>query len=191
MLPRTVQRHTPLRVPLTILYPGIDPAYLPIAETLARTLEHRVGAYPEVVADTTLMPTRSSPLPQSYRDHTLIVLGNLGTNRAILPLYARYLCATDATYPGGDGYDLRTIVNPYGTRSNVILAGGSTLRGVTRAVERLSVRIANQQDEDIPFLLEVELAPDLARALAQWPDAPLDAPIPTVEDSMRKTHALT
>jgi len=105
-------------------------------------------------------------------------------------LYANYYCATDATYPGGDGYDLRTIVNPYGTGENVVLAGGSTLGGVQRAVERLIEHIAEageSRELTLPFLLEVELAPHLARMLAEWPEAPLDAPLPTRQEGVRKS----
>ncbi len=99
-----------------------------------------------------------------------MLLGCLNTNRALQPLYADYLCSTDATYPGGDGYDLRTLVNPYGTGANVILAGGSNLRGVERAVERLLAAIAAADASvSVPFLFQVEVEPALAARLADWP----------------------
>ena len=84
------------------------------------------------------------------------MLGNLNTNRTLQPLYANYLCSTDATYPGGDGFDLRTIVNPYGTGTNMILAGGSNLSGVERAVAKLIVSLKSLPAGDaLPFLFEV------------------------------------
>ncbi|MEO8395691.1 MAG: hypothetical protein ABI700_22040, partial [Chloroflexota bacterium] len=185
VLPRTIQRDTPL-IDTTIVYPAADPAYRALAQTLANTIQQTVGAAPDLHADRDLMPSNSTPLPNSYRQHALILLGNLNTNRALLPLYARYYCATDATYPGGDGYDLRTIVNPYGTGANIILAGGSSFQGVQRAVERLISHITTSNGR-LPFLLDVELDPALAQSLAEWPDAPLKV---ALEQGIRKTHQL-
>ena len=195
MLPRTVNRSTLLggrgRCETTILYPASDPVYAGLAETLAAVIARRCGAPPEMAADRTVMPLVSTPLPDHYRRRPLILLGNLNTNRALIPHYANYYCATDATYPGGDGYELRTLVNPYGTGANVILAGGSTPRGVQRAVERLIAHVEEAGDaaEEVllPFLLEVELEPELARTLAGWSEAPLDAPLPNIVDGIRKS----
>lgn len=193
MLPRTVERSTPLgedrRCGATVLYPASDPVYARLAETLAAAIARRCGAPPEVVTDRAAMSSVSTPLPDHFRRRPLILLGNLNTNRALIPLYANYYCATDAVYPGGDGYDLRTIVNPYGTRANVILAGGSTSRGVERAVERLIAHVdaaGAAGSAVLPFLLDVDLEPELARALAGWSEAPLDAPLPNIVDGVRK-----
>ena len=175
LLPRTVNRATTLAAAPAIIYPAVAPAYRVLAEQLAAALTARGARAVECATDLALMPERSTPLPAACRARPLILLGNLNTNCALLPLYADYLCSTDATYPGGDGYDLRTIVNPYGTGTNVILAGGSTLRGVTRAVEKLLAALASTDASlALPFLLEVELAPALAANLAAWPFTPLD-----------------
>lgn len=175
--PRVVNRTTALARDVAVIYPAQDPAYARLAESIAAALVARGAARPELVTDLALMPERSTPLPAAYRHRPLILLGCLNTNHALLPLYADFLCSTDATYPGGDGYDLRTIVNPYGTGTNVILAGGSNLRGVTRAVEKFLGVIAALPATDstltAPFLLAVELAPALAADLAAWPYTPL------------------
>jgi hypothetical protein len=170
LLPRTVTRTTALGRNAAIIYPAADPRYRALAEFLAKAITARGAAALECVADTTLIPTRRTPLPAAYRSRPLILLGNLNTNRVLQPLYADFLCSTDATYPGGDGFDLRTLVNPYGTGANLILAGGSSLRGVERAIERLLAAItAADPALTLPFLFEVELAPGLAAQLASWP----------------------
>ncbi len=170
VLPRSPHRSTPLGLGAAIIYPAIHPRYRALADELAAAITARGGTVPECIADTTLIPNRSTPLPADYRQRPLILLGNLNTNGVLLPLYADYLCSADATYPGGDGYDLRTIVNPYGTGTNVILAGGSSLRGVERAVERLVAAIgATDAAVNLPFLLQVEVEPALAHQLATWP----------------------
>lgn len=173
LLPRTVNRSTSLLREVVVIYPATDPQYGVLAEKVVAALAVRGAGAIECIADLALMPERSTPLPAAYRVRPLIVLGSLNTNRTLQPLYADYLCSTDATYPGGDGYDLRTIVNPYGTGTNVILAGGSTLTGVVRAVGKLLAALAAAPSLTLPFLLAVELAPGLAADLAAWPYTPL------------------
>lgn len=174
LLPRVIHRHTSL-IESAIIYPATDPCYEKLAESMAEAIAASGIPKPECITDLSLMPERSTPLPAAYRAKTLIVLGNLNTNRTLQPLYADYLCSTDATYPGGDGYDLRTIVNPYGMGTNLILVGGSSRRGVERAAEQLIAAIAaGDPAKGLPYLFEVELEPTLAAQLASWPYTPLE-----------------
>ncbi|MBN1349812.1 hypothetical protein JXJ21_10415 [candidate division KSB1 bacterium] len=193
MLSRTIVRSTSIsrngETDAVIIFPMQFPEYKQLAETLAIAIEKRSGARPDCISSSEIFTARDTRLPERYRRHPLILIGNLNNNPALTPLYARFYCATDSTYPGSDGYDLRTLVNPYGTGSNVILAGGSTLRGCQRAVERLISHIddANGQDElTLPFLLDVEIEPNLKQMLIDWPEAPPDAALPKVEDGMKK-----
>ncbi|MCS7221512.1 MAG: hypothetical protein RML36_10900 [Anaerolineae bacterium] len=193
MLPRTVQRTTPLvrqgRSEGIIVYPDQDSAYRELARELAAAVARRTRVELRCLADAEIISQRGVPLPSSYRRRPLILLGNLNTNRVLLPLYARYYCATDATYPGGSGYDLRTLLNPYGTGVNWILAGGSTLAGMARAVERLIEYIDRSGAPGelvLPCMLEVDLEPALARRLAQWPETPLNAPLPQTPAELLK-----
>lgn len=184
LLPRVIHRHTSL-VDTAIIYPAEEPRYRELAEMIAKAIIARGGNTPQCVADTTLIPERSTPLPDKYRSKSLVVLGSLNTNRTLQPLYANFLCATDAGYPGGDGYDLRTIVNPYGTGSNVILVGGSTLRGVERATDSLLAQISQTEETTaLSYLFKVELEPSLAADLFAWPLSQLDDIIDY--DEMRK-----
>lgn len=193
MLPRIVERSTPLvaggHSRAAIVYPSGDAAYRQLAEGLADAIESASGSRPELADAAALMPDRNTPLPDRYRKRPLILLGNINTNQAFVTLYANLLCATDAIYPGASGYDLRTVVNPYGTGENMILAGGSTLQGVRRAVERLtdSIRTHGQHGElRIPFLLDVELDAALLREFEDWPETPLGVPLPSMVEGMAK-----
>jgi hypothetical protein len=193
MLPHSISRTTSLvkngNCEATIIYPGQGAAYAALAEQVAVAIEQRCGARPTAFADTSLIPTRSTPLPDSFRQRPLILLGNLNINRTFARHYANYYCPDDATYPGGDGYDLRSLINPYGTGSNVVVAGGSSLRGVERAVEKLIAQIDQHGKPGelmLPFILEIELEPGLARALAEWPDTPLNATLPSIEEGQRR-----
>lgn len=185
VLPRNLRRTLDLKrsdvSSVGIIYPAAAPVYRALAERLAAAVARLTGTPPALASDTELMPTRSTPLPASWRERELILLGNLNTNRALQPLYANFVVSTDATYPGGNGYDLRTLVNPFATGANAVLAGGSSLAGVTRAVDRLLAQLAalaaspvTSAAAQLPFLLDVELEPALAAQLAAWPYTPLD-----------------
>ena len=185
MLPRTVQRETPVigqdNRPGAIIYPSGVEAYHTLAQNLAANVEAHSGVGLELLADREVLPTRSTPLPQGFRTRPLIILGNLNTNRLIVPLYAGFLCATDALYPGADGYDLRTLVNPFGRGANTVLVGGSTPSGVAQAVDRLIYHLGNTDQLNasaLPFMLDIKLEPPLAHKLSNWPSAPLGATIP-------------
>lgn len=168
------------RVPL-IVHPDGD-GWAPLAAKIHAALVAR-GVTAEVAADTALIPERSVPLAAAQRQRPLIVLGSLGTNRVLQPHYANYLCATDAAYPGPDGWELRTLVDPYHTGANLILCGGSRQAGVARAVDRLGAEIARAPEGvTLPWLLHVELDPAVAALFAAWPHTPLGpdaARIPT------------
>ena len=193
MLPRAVESETALVVNgssrAAIIYPSGDSAYRQLADTLASAIEATGSSRPELAEAGTLMPDRQTPLPDAYRRRPLILLGSINTNQAFVTLYANLLCATDAIYPGEAGYDLRTVVNPYGTGENMILAGGSTLAGVRRAVERLTEVIqahGGPGELRIPFLLDVELGAALLREFEEWPETPLGAPLPSMVEGMAK-----
>ncbi len=61
----------------------------------------------------------------------LVVVGSLGNNRALLPLYAAFLDVTDAYHPGGDGFVVRKLVTP----RNILVLGGSSDAGTRRAIK--------------------------------------------------------
>jgi hypothetical protein len=170
---RVIRRDTPLAGAVIVHPAGKD--WCKLAARLAAAIRRQSGAKPTCHEDTALLPTRATPLPGELRTKPLVFIGNLATNRALPPLYANYLCSTDATYPGGDGHDLRVIVNPYGTGANVVLAGGSSTLGVSTAVERLIMQLeALPKKAPLPWVLDVDVAPALAAQLAAWPYTPLD-----------------
>ncbi len=89
--------------------------------------------------------------------YTVIVLGGIHTNRAMLPLYARYLCFGDADYPGDDGYVVRTISRPFGADTAAISLEASTPEGENAAVERFATLLSQSDDGHFPPTLEAHL----------------------------------
>lgn len=65
----------------------------------------------------------------------IVAAGNVFSNRAVRRLGMNFYAWTDEYYPGGDGYEVRTVHNPFGAGRNAVLLGGSTPEGVERAVD--------------------------------------------------------
>lgn len=105
----------------------------------------------------------------------MIALGSLADNPFIEKLYFRWLCFTDRWYPGKGGYEVRSIHDPWGTRQNVILLGGSDPAGVAEAVKKFCARLepARSGVLSVGRLLDIRLGGNL--------DPPADA---------AKTHPL-
>ena len=72
----------------------------------------------------------------------VILWGNLANNDAVRELYFRFLLVTDCRYPGPGGYELRTLMNPLGTGSNIIHLGYSDEVGRAIGWEKLLAQVA-------------------------------------------------
>ena len=71
----------------------------------------------------------------AWQTHDLIVVGNLSNSLAARHLYVHHHAFADTYYPGGDGYDVRTIADPFGTGRGCFLVAGSTEAGLSRAAD--------------------------------------------------------
>lgn len=78
----------------------------------------------------------------------VILVGNLSDSTCIEHLYYQFLCATDKWYPGPDGYEIRTLINPFGTGFNIIHIGYSDQAGLKTALSVLNDEIA----ESVPHM---------------------------------------
>ncbi len=72
----------------------------------------------------------------------VILWGNLANNDAVRELYFKFLLVTDCRYPGPGGYELRTLMNPLGTGSNMIHLGYSDAAGWAIGWEKLLAQLA-------------------------------------------------
>ncbi|GIX07302.1 MAG: hypothetical protein KatS3mg115_1705 [Candidatus Poribacteria bacterium] len=72
-----------------------------------------------------------------WQRYHLILFGSILDNPAILRLYARHLCFTDAAYPGIGGAEARTLWNPLANGRHVLLLGGSDYEAVHEMVIQL------------------------------------------------------
>ncbi len=141
-----------------IVHPARDPAMAAAAARLADGLRARYGVPFPLAPDEAVCPAHRAPVAEPFQHRNLILLGNVYNNRAILPLYAGFWCGADGAYPGGAGFVLRTVSNPWGTGKNCVLLGASTPAGADRGVAALLDRLpaaANGRTIRLPRLLEV------------------------------------
>lgn len=167
MLPRRVEGDLPVVVSgvpeATIVAPS-DPDMRPVADDLATSLRERTGVNVPLAEDKSVVGAEGRTMREEFRNKHLILVGNALNNRAILPLYGRWLDASDARYPGGDGYELRTLVNPYGTNRQELILGASTPAGARRGLEALKAKLTEAvkgRDLVLPQMLEVQVGPEL------------------------------
>lgn len=134
-------------------------------QTLAAALQ-QVGAEMEVIRPADALASNGLQWEQGLRERTVIVLGGIHTNRAMLPLYANYLSFGDADYPGGDGYVIRTVAQPFGPGTAALALEASTAAGEMAAVQRFVELLAAVEGARFPPTLEAKLSGS-ALAMAQ------------------------
>jgi len=173
MLQRTCRTDLPLvaggKAACAIIYPAEPGDWRALADRIAEAVRGLGARDVPIVSDTQAVPERLGDLRADLRAKSLIVLGDLNTNRAVFGLYASYYTCCDALYPGGRGYELRTIVRPFGRDANYLMVGGSTLEGVAAGVQRLVDRLGaleSGRDVSLAYCLEVKLGDELADLLA-------------------------
>ena len=142
------------------------------AVRLADAMAQRTGVALPVRGVAEVIRGRCRGPAKELRRRPLILLGDINTNEAIVPLYARFLCFADAEYPGTGGYALRTIRNPWGTLANVLLIAASDGEGLTRGIDaflRLPQLKTKAGEASCGFVLEAAatLQPDVQRSLTK------------------------
>ena len=95
------------------------------------------------------------------RQHHVIALGNMATNRFIEKLYRQWQVILDLKYPGAGGYVVRSLHNPYGTARNVIFLGGSDDAGVAEAERVFAEGLQGKSVLSVGWLMKIKLGTDL------------------------------
>jgi hypothetical protein len=73
----------------------------------------------------------------------VIVIGNISNSKCVKHLYYKLLCLTDKWYPGEGGYNIRTLINPFGTGFNIIHIGYSDNKGQENALAAFIKKVGN------------------------------------------------
>lgn len=107
----------------------------------------------------------------------VIVLGNMETSNLIAFLYARRQSCEDALYPGDGGYVIRTVSDPWGNGANVIILGGSDLKGVASAVDAFCASIPKGATAKYPGALKAKFSPAFVKRFPELANDPSDTAI--------------
>ena len=105
---------------------------------------------------------KQAPAAGTYS--SCIIIGNRNNNKLISDLYDRYFLIADSYYPGRGGHQLRTILNPGGTKADYLLVSGSGNAETQHAIELLQKKLqsipAAGGKIKVPFFWDVKLSPD-------------------------------
>ena len=146
--PRFLQKTTSLQ-DINIVVPD-EPEW----KALANDLQYIIKGKTKLVAEISI-PDQMK-FVNGWAGNT-IMLGNLGNNKQMARLYGMRLSYADAIYPGKSGYQLATLIDPFGLGGNTIIIGASDISGAKMATERLINIIKNQNESVVPWLLEVNI----------------------------------
>ena len=126
----------------------------PAWNALAKDLQLILNEKTDLAADISI----SDPLNfvKGWSGNT-IVLGNLGNNKQMARLYGMRLSYADAVYPGKAGYQLATLIDPFGVGGNTIIIAASDIAGAKFGIKRLIKIIKDQKEASVPWLLEVNI----------------------------------
>ena len=102
-----------------------EPGWRELGDELVTMLEKATGIRPKRVA-----PEAAATPSQVVS----VLLGNVGNNRAFLFPYSHGLTFADGLMPGPGGYDVRTVHDPFGNGTNMVVLGASDLAGAKLAV---------------------------------------------------------
>lgn len=168
--------------PAAIIAVPDDPAYRDIARRISARIREIAGVNLPTIPASRLVTrpalTFSREVHEGKRD--IILLGDLTSNPAVARLYINWDAWEDASYPGADGYSVRTLVSPTGESWNAVILGGPGPEEVRAAAEAWMPHIearggdvfaAYQFEVEFgtgPFLDEVLRRLEAARA---WPKA--------------------
>jgi hypothetical protein len=136
------------------------------AATLANALR-QAGATADVVGPAAATEKSDLVYKPELLGKTLVVLGGIHSNRALMPLYCQYLSFGDAAYPGADGFTIRTAAAPFGPGTAAIALEASTPAGETQAVARFGELLARVKDGAFPATVEAHLPPATLQRVSQ------------------------
>lgn len=152
---------------LTIIVPDEDEGdWKSIGEAIANTFKDRWGI------ETSVVVSRPEDIANGWEDSALII-GNLGNNDHMARLYGLRLAYSDAIHPGKGGYQLQTIVDPFGLDGNTIILGASDVPGAERGKDRLLDILETVDEPFLPWLAEASVSEQVSEALP-YGSAPTD-----------------
>jgi len=136
--------------------------WLDAAKRVQSEIEAVTGVPLPIISDTDLAD-------DEWGRGNLIVFGNLLVSPAYARLYHNFFVCADAGYTGTEGFELRSVHEPFGPGGNVVALGAQAGAGLTRGTDRLLELVGEHGRKGelvLPRLLELDLQRAGARAPA-------------------------
>ena len=111
----------------TVLVVPNDSDSAPAVRQLQRLIAAESGRAPDIVQERDFTDTL-------FRDAQVIACGHMANNAALRRLYTARCSFVDTFFPGGDGYFVKSISDPFGYGKNCIAVGASTREGLHGAL---------------------------------------------------------
>jgi len=140
-----------------IVYPADDAAYQALAARIQQAVQRATSLELPARTDQQVLAGQFTIAPE-WKRQNLILLGNLNTNRALVQLGGNFYVYATCRWPGANGFVVRTVANPFGTKANAIVLAGSDVAGVAAAVDRfveLLPEVNDQKSLIVPRLFQV------------------------------------
>lgn len=128
----------------TVVVARDDAALLPAALRVAEAIGGEVAMVDHRQALDLAMDVRSE-----LKQRSLVLIGNALDNAVTMHLYNLGWAKADMTYPGAGGWIVRTVVDPWGTGSNVVIVAGSDAAGTLEASRQFAQAVAAQGERRV------------------------------------------
>lgn len=143
--------------PAALIVVPEGPAWQEVAEELNLALAD---------AGATALPVRQADevADSELAETNAVLIGSVVNNRRLLYPYSHLQVFADDYYPGPEGYDLRSVSDPWGTGKNILSIGASDAAGARAAIAALKKKWRSRDNVLIvPRILEVHLTGEAAR----------------------------
>jgi len=117
-----------------VICPADAPACKAAAEALRDAIKQATGVESPVKSADQLTA-------DEFESTNAILLGHLDNHRWIARLYHQFFVCLDVGFTGRNGYELRSVHDPFGKGHNYIVCGGSAAEGTALAAKRLAALI--------------------------------------------------
>lgn len=107
------------------------------AQYIAEVHKKLTGIELPVVSDLNVVEGRGWQIKKEWTTRSMILLGSIYDNKVILALAGKLFSNPNASYPGQNGYILRTIFEPLTAGSDFLVVGAVDAKGLKKGMNRL------------------------------------------------------
>ena len=143
--------------PDAVIVASDDPEMQKIAQAVQKGIQDRSGAVIEIVND-------ASWMKGDRQSRNAISVGNMIQNKLTERLYCLWYAREDCWYPGKGGWVVRTVHDPWGAGTNVVVLAGSDVDGTREAAAQFLSLLKPGKDISLGHTIKVKMREEVAKA---------------------------